>query len=241
MIIDAHVHLGFWKNLFDGLGTSYEELDRVLEEEGMIGAVITSTDRRDNEYLIEAKRKGKKEYFPFPWIYRDKKLIEWLDKYRDDIYGIKIHQSVEKMRINSEDAHPFIEWAYNNKKPVIVHCGRWQEFGSYKFAIEAAEQFKDVTFIFSHMGGAFYKLALETIKEIEERKLKNVYLGIEGLMEHWVIKRGIETLGADRIIFGSDYPLSHPRMFIAMLQALRIGPKDFEKITYFNIMEILNS
>ena len=239
MIIDAHIHLGSWKNLFEGISVTYEELDTMLDDEGMFGAVITSTDRRNNDYLLEAVEKGSKKYFPIPWIYDDKNCLEWIDKNRDKIYGIKVHQSVERLRVNSKEVLPFLKWAYDNNKIVVVHCGRWQEYASYKYVVEAAEKFKRLPFIFSHMGGAHYPLALDAINVVKERNLKNVFMGIEGLMEHWVVKHGIEVLGAERIIFGSDYPLSHPRMFIAMLQAIKLDPRDMERIVYFNIAELL--
>ena len=56
-------------------------------------------------------------------------------------------------------------------------------------------------------------------------RLANVHLGIEGVREYWAVQRAVDELGADRVIFGSDFPLGHPRMYLGLVDALRLSAR----------------
>ena len=53
----------------------------------------------------------------------------------------------------------------------------------------------------------------------------NVYLDISGtgLFRYGMLKHLVSSVGAERILFGSDYPICNPNMYIAGVE--------FEKLT----------
>jgi len=242
LLIDAHIHAGHWSpEKFLGRGVSFEELEGCLVECGIDGAVLTTTDLRENDLVGEFVRGQRtKRYWFFPWINpAEPGQIEYVEGHASGIDGLKFHPSCDKIRITDRRVTPFLEAARKHGLPVLVHCGRWQEMSSYAFALEAAAAHKAVTFILSHMGGDTPELVMATLEGIKARRLSNVFLGTEGVREYWAVQRVIDDLGADRVIFGSDYPLGHPKMYLGLVEALRMSERQRAQVLGGNILRLL--
>jgi len=242
MIIDGHIHAGYWsKNYFYGRGVEFGEIDACLEECGMDGAILTSTDLRQNDSVLEFMRtSARKKYWFFPWVNpAEAGDLEYLGRRREDIHGIKFHPSCDKVKITDGRAGPFLAFAAEHALPVMVHCGRWQEMSSYKLALDAAADYAGSSFILSHMGGDTPELVLGAVEGIVKRDLGNVYLGIEGVREYWIVRRAIDELGAGRVIFGSDFPLGHPRMYLGLVEALRLTDSERDLVLGGNALRLL--
>ena len=121
----------------------------------------------------------------------------------------------------------------------MIHCGRWQEMSSYKLALAVAKRYPEVDFLLSHMGGDTPELETGTIEAVLSDDLKNGYLGIEGVREYWAVQRAVDELGADRVIFGSDFPLGHPKMYLGLVDALRVSGRERELILGGNVLRVL--
>ena len=89
------------------------------------------------------------------------------------------------------------------------------------------------------MGGDSPTLVAGASNAIKERKLNNAYLGTESIREPWVVGRAIDTLGADRLIFGSDHNLNHPNSFIAVINALGLSNEEKAQIFGKNAQRLL--
>jgi hypothetical protein len=83
-------------------------------------------------------------------------------------------------------------------------------------------------------------LKINSPKELKILGLKNVYFDISATREYWAIERGIEEVGPERFIFGSDFPVMHPRMMIEAVEALDIAKEEKEKIYSGNILKLLD-
>jgi uncharacterized protein len=242
VIIDGHIHAGRWSpGQFLGRGVPFAELEACLAECNIDGAVLTSTDLKDNsavERFVEAARS--KKYWFFPWVSPGAaEDLDYLKLHRQAVHGIKFHPSCDKIRITDRRAEPFLSFARDEGLPVIVHCGRWQEMASYKFALEAASAHSGVVFILSHMGGDVPDLETATVDGIRDAGLSNAYLGIEGVREYWAVQRAVDELGADRVLFGSDYPLGHPKMYLGLVDALAISTDQKALILGGNMLRLL--
>jgi predicted TIM-barrel fold metal-dependent hydrolase len=80
---------------------------------------------------------------------------------------------------------------------------------------------------------------MATIESVRRARLANVFLGIEGVREYWAVQRAVDDLGADRVIFGSDYPLGHPRMYLGLVDALRLSEEQRGLVLGGNILRLL--
>lgn len=103
---------------------------------------------------------------------------------------------------------------------------------------EMVKKHKDVLFVAAHPGeyGDF-------IRHIERMKMsENYYLDLSGygMFRYGMLRRAIDSFGADRIIFGSDYPTCNPGMYIGgvVLDNL-IKDTEKEKIFSSNAKKIL--
>ena len=241
MIIDGHIHAGFWSPAnFLGRGVPFEDIDACLEECGIEGGVLTSTDLRENDGVLDFIKRGGRKYWFFPWVNPAAEgELEYLEDRRELIHGVKLHPSVDRIRVTDAAVIPFLEFAAGQGLPVMVHCGRWQEMSSYRLALAAAAKHPDCTFILSHMGGDTPELEMGTIEGIDREGLENVYLGTEGVREYWAVQRAVEVLGAERVIFGSDFPLGHPLMYLGVIDALKISDSDRALILGGNILRLL--
>ena len=242
MIIDGHIHAGKWSpGQFLGRGVPFAELDACLAECNIDGAVLTSTDLRDNSAIEAFVREPRpRRYWFFPWVNPAAPGdLEYLSGHRSTIHGIKFHPSCDKIKITDARVEPVLAFARAEGLPVIVHCGRWQEMASYRFALEAASAHSEVAFILSHMGGDVPELEMATIDGAKSAGLSNVYLGIEGVREYWAVQRAVDVLGAERVIFGSDYPLGHPKMYLGLVDALVVSAGERASILGGNMLRLI--
>ena len=153
-MIDGHVHIGRWSDRFFGLEITVDQVDETLEECGLEGAVVTATDLRDNESVLRQLETAVLRYWFFPWVDpRETDGLRRLEDWGSRISGLKFHPSCDQVRITDPLCEPFLEFAQDRDLPVLVHCGRWQEMASYRYALDAAEAHPAVRFVFAHMGG----------------------------------------------------------------------------------------
>lgn len=74
------------------------------------------------------------------------------------------------------------------------------------------------------------------------KKNENYYLDLSGygMFRHGMLRHGIDEVGADRFIFGSDYPTCNPGMYIGgVMNDTLITDDEKEKIMYLNAKRIL--
>ncbi len=79
-------------------------------------------------------------------------------------------------------------------------------------------------------------------KHIERmRKYDNCYLDISGtgVMRLGAVEHLVDQVGADRILFGTDYPISHHDLYIHAVRVARISDAAKEKIFHENAERLL--
>ncbi|MBK8551810.1 MAG: amidohydrolase family protein, partial [Ignavibacteria bacterium] len=135
----------------------------------------------------------------------DKDLDNFLENNIDKISLFKVHPSIQRKKITNGSYDKYMKLAEEKKKPVVVHCGRWQEIASYKFPLELTEKYPGLILILAHLGGDQPSLYLECAKELKNKKYRNVYLGTESVREFHFVNKVVHTVGAEKVIFGSDY------------------------------------
>lgn len=240
-IIDAHIHIGKWSDIFFNYESSVSQAIKVLKSSGVDSAACMPADNTDNEELFNQTHNNQEYKFYFnAWINpEDKKLDEFLKQNISKISLFKIHPSIQKKRITDKSYDKYIRLAVEQNKPVVVHCGRWQEIASYKFPLELAEKYPELTLILAHLGGDQPSLYLQCAEEVNDKKYKNVYLGTESVREFYFVNKLVNTVGAEKVIFGSDYNLGLPLTYIPIVDALKIPASDKELIFSGNILRLM--
>ncbi len=103
------------------------------------------------------------------------------------------------------------------------------------------KSYPDNQLVLAHWGGGifFFSLAKKGIKE----HLHNVYFDTAAspfLYEPAIYRIAVEIIGAEKILFGSDYPLIEPNRCYAELKMSGISPAEVKKISGGNAARILN-
>lgn len=98
-------------------------------------------------------------------------------------------------------------------------------------------QHPDITFVAAHPGD--HDRVPEHIALM--KKYDNVYLDLSGtgLFRFGLLKHLVSAVGAERILFGTDYPICNPRMYVQAVYGEDISDGDREKILFKNARRLL--
>ncbi len=150
--------------------------------------------------------------------------------------GLKFHPIFQGFEIDEEKAMKMFSHI-GSKLPVLIHVGdRNSDASSPKRLARVMEKYPDITFIAAHLGG---------YSEWEEAKEylvgKNVYFDTSSsvrFLKPSYAKEIIRTHGADKILFGTDYPLSDHEFEMKCLKKLRLTKEEYEMIYWKNAYKL---
>lgn len=240
-IIDAHTHIGKWSSIFFNYESTVEQAIDVMKSSGIHSAVCIPADATSNSELFNKTVNNREFKFYFSaWIRpTDNELDEFLRLKLKDISFFKFHPSIDGIKISDEKFKKYIELASEHRIPIIVHCGRWVEVSGFRIPADLSVQYPETNFILAHLGGDQPSLYLECANYVRDKRLKNVYLGTESVREFYFVNHVVKTVGAERVIFGSDYNLGLPKMYIPIIESLDVPLSDKELIFSGNILRIM--
>jgi len=211
-VCDVHVHVG---DYFSGIDVSFplEKLTKIMDKYRIESALVSSRTvnaEKETRRIIKALRNNRKLYAFIRTDPENYKLPEYLRSMErllqnnDRIIGIKVNPSLEKHRITDNIYKGALEILSDLDAVLLLHCGRWVEMSGWHYGVEIAKQYPKIKVVLAHMGGTHPDLSFPAMEA--SRKLSNVYMDTSQTRQTVVIKIGIERLGAERILFGSDMP-----------------------------------
>ena len=73
------------------------------------------------------------------------------------------------------------------------------------------------------------------------KKYDNIYLDLSGtgLFRFGMLKRLVDQVGAERILFGTDHPICNPAMYVAGVMHERISERNMSLIFSENAKRLL--
>lgn len=228
-IIDCHVHVGKWYFDTEGDGTlrwvhGMNKDFGISRSVVMIGLPENIGNAQANEQLLD-EIGGDDRFLFFYWIDPRTDEISTLESLGNRIHGLKLHPSHTRTRVTDAKAGPFLEWCERNRKPMLVHCGRWREYSDYRFVIESASRY-GFPFIMAHMGGPAYELKVEALDALAKAGLDNVFLDTSTCFQPHLIRKALKVVGPSRLLFGSDYPLYHPALSVQSVLLAGLSDED---------------
>jgi predicted TIM-barrel fold metal-dependent hydrolase len=147
--------------------------------------------------------------------------------------GLKLHPIIDSYQANHSMVFPLIEAAGELGVPVTIHS---HQPGSQPALIgDLASRFPTVTIIMAHMGMAAYRDAIYVAQ-----KERNVILETSAQpWTHRVVRVAAERIGIERIIFGSDAPLHHPKVELTKIEVAGLSPEEKAAVLGGNISRLL--
>jgi predicted TIM-barrel fold metal-dependent hydrolase len=118
--------------------------------------------------------------------------------------------------------------------PLYTHVVYGDKASTGVFAL-LAQRFPQTTFVLGHMGcGPADVEAIEVA-----RRLDNVLLETSG-GSFLIVKMALERLGAQKLIYGSEFPMHHPHVELEKVRLAAPRLQDFEQATSKTLLSILD-
>lgn len=244
-----------WDQLGGDDGT-FEHLGAYLGETGFERAVVFAPFRQwfdgdPNRWLLDEVA-GKEKFIPFI-------TINDMASAAGDLRagagrgarGVKFHPAITKIAVNDPGLDEFYSLAEELRVPVLIHTGPHGWFLSrYRPALvdEVARRYPRLPLVIEHLGGA--GLARETFAVMQNSP--NTYGGLATCLTAdagWFVPTEevafmVKKFGADRFIFGSDFPWNsaeNTRKAMEVLRNLKLPRVDLELILSGNMERLASS
>ena len=236
--IDAHSHIGN----FGGRAKVKIDIDKLIkqmDEYEIEKVILCGTGSHDNENVANAYTKYKERVLPIVYTNpcEGKDAVEKIYNYvnRKNFRGIKLNPLKDAYVADSEILDPIMEAAEELNIPVFIHCGHPPYSLPWSIAL-LAERFPNVKVVMIHMGhghGVYIDASLKMA-----RRYNNLYLEMSGMPMESKIREAYETVGSDRIFFGTDAPFHNPSIEIQKVLTCGLEESALEDIFYNNINKL---
>ncbi len=241
MIIDAHNHVG-GPDKGDHQKQSPEEIVANMDRAGIDKSVIFAFNEINpgvsfslaNDYIAAAMKRYPDRLVGFCRLdpnHGEKAIFE-LERSINKIGlgGVKLHPSSQNFSLDDQTVLRIIKKASELEVPIVFDNGK--PLSPPEKIGNLAELVPEAKIIMAHMRGPKYL-------EVAE-KHENIYLGTTGMFKIYKLQEAIQTLGAEKLIAGSDSPYTPQELEIKKFDYIpKITRKEKVKILGQNIIKIL--
>ncbi len=153
--------------------------------------------------------------------------------------GVKLHPDIQNFKVDDPKVLKIFELCEKHNLPVLLHTGDFRFDNSNPDRVSTIlEKFPNLTVIGAHFGGwSVWEEATEKLA-----KYKNFYVDTCSsfyALEKDTTKKLIDTYGADKVIFGTDFPMWNQKEELEYLFSLGLNEKELEDILHNNILKVL--
>ena len=152
--------------------------------------------------------------------------------------GVKLHPDIQRFKIDDYRCLKIYELCEEYGLPILMHTGdKRYDFSNTNRLIPILETYTNLTIIGAHMGG--WSLWDEASQEL--CGIKNLYVDCSSTM-YWVpldkTAEIIRRYGADRVLFGTDYPMWDPRTEVDLFFRLGLSDDEMKLILSENVKKL---
>ncbi len=148
--------------------------------------------------------------------------------------GVKLHPDIQRFRLDDARCRKIYELCEERGLPMLLHTGdkRYDNSNPNRL-LPVLERYKNLTVIGAHFAGwSIWEESTEKLHGIE-----NLYVDCSSAMyalDDETTVRLIRTWGADRVLFGSDFPMWSPAAELRRFMALGLTDGEREMILHEN-------
>ncbi len=151
--------------------------------------------------------------------------------------GIKIHPETQGFNVDDPKLYAICD-LFRGKLPLLIHCGDYRYDNSHPYRlVHLLHNFPDLTVIAAHFGGwSIPDMALEYLEN------ESCYMDCSSSMFTLGPRRMKELIriyGAERMLFGSDYPMWNPKFELNRFLGLGLTEQENQLILQDNARHIL--
>lgn len=156
------------------------------------------------------------------------------------LHGLKLHPSNLAMDADDLRLVPVLRKAAELKVPVMYHSNPCMMGFHDNCAPDKINKmimvFPDIQFITAHMGGMKYLDAWSGCTWVDISFVLPEFVELYGMEQ---TNRILRIFGADRLIFGTDYPEREYELYCSILDKMDFTEEEKRKIAYENINSFL--
>lgn len=242
MIIDSHTHVDEVPALgwIDPADALIEKLDAAGIERAVVMTYteLPAVNPGALDYLVEQIARYPDRLTGYvrlhPWYDEAPDLLDRAIR-EYGMKGLKLHPVGTHDHPASELTLRLIRRAAAYGAPVLFHCGDEPLTTPLQIA-QAAGQVPEARIILGHMGGYFHvEEAIETAARVP-----NLLLETSAMPYPHLIRRALDALGPERVLFASDGPGCSPRLEVHKVELAGLSEAERELVFHRNITRILD-
>lgn len=254
--VDSNIYIGNWPfhqlryNNLDGI---FQLMEKVNIEKGCISSLdsVFCIDRdlpEVNEKLFEQVKEYPEKLLPFytinPNVFDTGKYIERL--YQDcHLHGIRLYPTYHDYSLLSNAADEVAVKASEYKVPVFVTYRFEDERVHHPHAKVPNINMEELTHYLNKHPQTIFIIGGMRITDVEELNKQlthqNVYIELSFIQTPFrSLELLVETVGADRVLFGTGLPYWVPECTTLKLETSILSENDINKIARENLQTILN-
>ena len=259
-IIDFHAHIypdKIAERATAAIGEFYDiEMDRVgalsnllkcSDEAGISQCVVHSVAtnpqqvERINNFITDSVNAHSDRLFGFGTMHQDyDNKLEEVDRcLKMGLKGIKLHPDTQMFNIDDECMLPMYDYL-QDKAPVLFHCGDYRyDYSHPRRLARICRMFPKLTVIGAHFGG--YSVWDEACEYLKDTGCMMDTSSSSALMEEGMFERLIKFYGADRLLFGTDFPMWDSKEELDRFMSVPLTESEREKILFRNAEHILKN
>lgn len=242
-VFDIHGHLGQTK-IIQTCDNEASDMIKKMDALGINSIAVSSNPALQsdpylgNQITVDAAKKYPGRFYAYivPTPYYEDFDFESYFK-NPGVIGIKLHACEQLTALNNPAYIPALEYADKNGLPILFHT--W-EVHEVAHAVDIAKKYKNSPVIIGHSGftGVRAKnLAVEACNTLEnvfiDTAISSTY---DGAIE-WVV----DKVGAEKVLFGTDFPFYDCTHNIGKLLLAEISDSDKLKIFGENAKKLLKN
>jgi predicted TIM-barrel fold metal-dependent hydrolase len=260
VIIDAHAHV--WPDQIAGPALSANPVPGLVARgDGTVGGLtadmaasgvalscclgIANQARhvdRVNEFVAGLAGEGR---YGFGTVHTDLSVEDNLASLaRHGIKAVKLHPLFQDFALDDPRLWEILE-AFGSDVAVITHVGEGGDahtnsLSSPRMIRDIAQQFPDLRLMACHFGG--YKI-LDDAEEMlsgADVVLETSWPPSLATLQPDRVRRLIRNHGAERVVFGSDWPMTSPREEIAAIEALALSDDETKAVLGGTLARVLD-
>ena len=154
--------------------------------------------------------------------------------------GVKLHPDIQRFKIDDRKCAQIYTLCQTYSLPILMHTGDYRyDFSNANRLVPVLDEFDTLTIIGAHFGG--WSVWEDSCKKLAGRK--NLYVdtcsSFPWINSDYAIKL-IRAYGADRVLFGSDYPIFHPKNDLDTFMSLDLTNDEKHLILSDNAKKLYN-
>lgn len=239
-IFDAHCHIYPAKiaqkaaaataKFYDNLGETFDGTVQTLftVSDGITMHLVQSVAtnpaqvRSINAFIAKEVEEFPDRLYGFGTLHPDSSDIcgDVEDLIRLGLHGVKLHPDIQRFALDDKKTFAMCE-VCEGRLPMLLHTGdKRYSFSNPEQLLPLLKQFPNLTVIGAHFGG--WSVWAEAARQLAGR-FENFYVDTSSSLfaiDRAQAREMIDAYGADRVLFGTDYPMWNPQKELEKFRAL---------------------